>query len=167
MEGWASASKVRDRSQSRRGRTKTEEHVSERREPWRCREGGKEWIRWGARAGGVQIKPSSGGINLSWVCFRAGVVEGQALCCGLWKFSTTSRHPVCGPPVTHNNNTHSNKHKTHGSRNSAWTQKHLNTDVHMISLLRPIFAPSTWQSSCFLLFRTCTAYINSRWFTDH
>lgn len=59
----------------------------------------REGVKKPGSCGWVQIKPSSGGLNLSRVCFRAGVAEGQALCSGVLEVLSNIQTPCLQSPV--------------------------------------------------------------------
>lgn len=112
MEGWTSASKVRDRSQSTRGGTKTEGNV------WaRSSDGGRDGDgeRGSEGVGGRWVgadKAELWRIKLVLSVFQSWRGWGTGtLLRGLWKISATSRRPVCGLPFTHSNNTHTHTYK--------------------------------------------------------
>lgn len=124
MEGWTSASKVRDRSRSRRGGTKSEgtcEREGERRGE-RGRESGV--------GGWVQIKPSSGGLTCLECVSEPAWLRDRHSAPGLWKFSATSRRPVCGH--THRN-THSYINRKITFMNTK-AHRHLNTDMNTLTV---------------------------------
>lgn len=127
MEGWTSASKVRDRSQSGRGGAKTEgtcerEAAMEGREREREKESGV--------GGWVQIKPSSGGLTCLECVSEPAWLRDRHSAPGLWKFSATSRRPVCGH--THRN-THSYLNRKITSMNTK-AHQHLNTDMNTLTV---------------------------------
>lgn len=115
--------------------------IMEREE--RIGDGGNVWVRgwdgdgeaareWRSQGAGVEWvgadKVELWRINLSWVCFRAGVVEGQALCSWRALDVLSNIQTPCLPSPIHIHKDHNQKHK-----NNIMNTKHQDTDLQCIS----------------------------------